>query len=236
MKLKLECLIFYLIARILLFTYRIRYFGVENYYAAKKMHPNGGFCLGTWHEYTVGGILGQKGILYCLLVSPSRDGDYVSFIAKYFGYQSVRGSSSRGGKEARRAIEQKVSDGIPAAFTVDGPRGPRRKCKLGVMVTAKNTNSAVLPVAAVSAKPWIFSKSWDKTKIPKFFSKVSYQFGKPIPIPEDLSSENYDEFLEKIGEALNETERLAYENLKQWSKGPKFSALKNDDEAMCTSH
>ncbi|NRA47489.1 MAG: lysophospholipid acyltransferase family protein [Oligoflexales bacterium] len=226
MRLKLECLLFYLIARILYASYRFRYFGLEHYFAAKKMHPKGAFCIGIWHEHALASVVGQKGIPYCFLISQSKDGDYVDFLSRRFGYQTARGSSSRGGKEARKMIEEKVSQGIPAAFTVDGPRGPRKRCKLGVLITARNTQSVVLPVAAVAHNPWTFTKSWDQTKIPKFFSKIAYQFGAPIPIPAHLSDEECTKFLEKIDHGINETERAAYDNLKHWKTAPNFSALK----------
>lgn len=227
MKLKLECMVFYLIARILYATYRFRYFGAENYFAAKRLHPKGAYCLASWHEHALAGVLGQKGVPYCFLISQSKDGEYVNFISKHFGYHTARGSSSRGGKEARRILEDKVSQGISPAFTVDGPRGPRRKCKLGVLVTAKNTNTAILPVAAVSNKPWVFAKSWDKTKIPRFFAKISYQFGKPIIVPENLADNDFEAFLQKLNAAIDETERLAYENLRNWNSVKSFTRLKN---------
>lgn len=226
MSLKLKCFFFYIIARLLYATYRFRYFGVENYFAAKKIHPQGAYCLGSWHEHALAGVLGQKGIPYCFLISQSKDGEYVNFISKRFGFQTARGSSSKGGKEARRVLEEKVSQGVNAAFTVDGPRGPRRKCKLGVLITAKNTKTAVLPVAAVSHEPWIFSRSWDKTKIPKIFAKIAYQFGTPINVPDNLSDTEYEELLKKIDLSIDETERQAYENLKSWKSAPKLSILK----------
>ena len=232
MRLKLECLVFFLIARILYATYRFRYFGVENYFAAKKMHPQGAYCLASWHEHALAGVLGQKGIPYCFLISQSKDGEYVNFISKRFGYQTARGSSSKGGKEARRILEEKMSNGVSAAFTVDGPRGPRKRCKMGVLITAKNTKAAVLPVAAVSQNPWIFSKSWDKTKIPRFFSKISYQFGTPIPVPANLSDAEYQELLKKIDKAIDATECLAYDNLKNWKSAEKLSSLKKSSPGL----
>ena len=221
MKNKLLRYVLYAIVRLLNASYRFRYTGLENYETAKKLHPKGTFCLGCWHENIFANILGQRGYPYCIMVSRSQDGEYVDFFSRKLGYQTARGSSSRGGKEARQTLEEKMAEGLSAAFAVDGPRGPRHRCKYGVMITAANTGAAVLPVAAISKKPWIITKAWDQTRIPKPFSKIIYHFGPPVFIPQDVKREDYRKEIKRIETAIHATEKMARRNLEHWAEASK---------------
>lgn len=221
MKNFLMCTLFYWIARLFYTSYRFRYMGLENLAKARSFHPEGSFCLASWHENALAGVLGQIGYPYCFLISPSQDGEYVDFLSRKFGYKTVRGSSSRGGKEARENLEFMIKTGYSGAFTVDGPRGPRRQCKPGVLITAYKAGTVILPVAAITKKPWVLSKTWDQTKIPKPFAKIVYQLGPPIKIPKNLDKEKFDIMLQKINRALNATEEKAIKNLQSWNAGVK---------------
>ena len=155
------------------------------------------------------------------MVSRSQDGEYVDYFSRKLGFETARGSSSRGAQEARETLEDKMAQGLSAAFAVDGPRGPRHRCKYGVMITASNTGAAVLPVAAVAKNPWIFSKAWDKTRIPKPFSKIIYHFGPPVLVPKGVKREDYRKEIKRIENAIHETERVAKMNLINWQKASK---------------
>jgi len=172
------------------------------------------------------GVLGQPYVPYCMIISRSKDGEFVHFICSRFGFETVRGSSSRGGTEARQGLEDAMSRGISAAFTVDGPRGPRHKCKPGILKTAANTGAAILPVAAVAENPWVAMKAWDQTKIPRPFSTIAYQFGPIFELPEDLNESNFDETLEALNERIKETEAMAYRQLERLSEGKKWKVVK----------
>jgi len=214
---KLLCYIFYGFAKLFNLTYRFRYSGIHNLEAAKVHRDDGSYCLASWHEHALSGVLGQVGVKYCFLVSKSKDGEFVDFICRRLGYETVRGSSSKGGKEARKALEESMGRGVATAFTVDGPRGPRKRCKPGVLKTAMETQTAILPVAAVADRCWVMSKSWDKTKIPKPFAKIVYQFGNLIEVPQNLEGAAFDNMLASINARLDETEAEAIANLSAWS-------------------
>lgn len=214
---KIVCYFFYMISKLLYFSYRFRYTGIENYYFAKNFHPKGAYCLASWHENALAGVLSQRGLPYCFLISQSKDGEYVDFLSRKFGFKTARGSSSKGGKDARLIMESLVESGYSAAFTVDGPRGPRRKCKAGVLATALNCQTAIIPFAAISKNPWIISNAWDKTRIPKPFSKILVHYGSPITISKTLTAEEFPQTLEKINDALEQTEQYAIKNFHIWS-------------------
>jgi lysophospholipid acyltransferase (LPLAT)-like uncharacterized protein len=210
--------IFYGLTRLFKMSYRFSYAGLENLEAATKHQSHGGYCLASWHEHALAGVLGQAGINYCFIVSRSKDGEFVDFICRRLGFKTVRGSSSRGGKAARQALREMVVSGTPVAFTVDGPRGPRKKCKPGILKTASETGSAILPVAAVADRQWVVRKSWDRSKIPKPFAKIVYQFGPLIEIEESYDEAGFEDMLKKIDATLDMTEKTALEALGDWAK------------------
>ncbi len=107
-----------------------------------------------------------------VLISQSRDGEFGAQMAKRLGYVPVRGSSSRGGASALRALARDLSEnGGWVAFVADGPRGPRRVAKPGAAWLARETG---LPIFQVEAEAWpcFRLKSWDRCVIPLPFAGI----------------------------------------------------------------
>ena len=211
MKKYLEEILYFSVKRILYVlllmiksTYRFKYFHLENLKEARMFDKSKAFCLGSYHEYACAGVLGQSEMKYCFIISASKDGDLVDFLSRKLGFTTVRGSSSRGGKSAREGLESNILKGFPACFTIDGPRGPRRKCKPGILSTAMKTGTMILPIIAYSEDNWVFHKSWDKTKIPKPFAKISYYFGRPLFFRMDDNSDSFEKNLQLIDKAFEE--------------------------------
>ena len=219
MLMKILSYLLFFFARLFHGSYRYRYFGLEHLDAARARHPQGAYCLASWHEHALAGVLGQMGMPYCFLISKSADGDFVDFICRRLGYETVRGSSSKGGKEARDQLQDVMNRGVSPAFTVDGPRGPRHKPKPGIIKTAMHVGAAILPVAAIAENPWVMAKAWDKTKIPRPFSRIVYQFGPVLELPESLEGEAFDDALRTLEARMKETEALAQQNLRQLAGG-----------------
>ena len=81
-------------------------------------------------------------------------------------------------------LKNYLSEGIDVAFTIDGPRGPVYKVKPGPIWLSQRTGFSVLPVHVQPERYWELS-SWDRFRIPKPFTNVLVQFGKPIHVPPD---------------------------------------------------
>jgi lysophospholipid acyltransferase (LPLAT)-like uncharacterized protein len=121
------------------------------------------------------------------IVSQAGDGDIASAVLEGLNYNTFRGSSTRGGRQAfvgmiRHLKKQKIK---VSAFASDGPRGPRRVMKPGTVVTAQHLDGYVIPVAAAS-KWALRAKGWDKFAIPLPFSPAIASFGEPIKIDTQL--------------------------------------------------
>ena len=208
----------YILLKLLYSTYRLKFSGLENLEKAKQIHPNGSFIFALWHEHFLAGIFSIRGFSPCAMVSPSKDGDFVAHLVTKLGYSVARGSSSRGGRQARNDAVRALEAGQVAAITVDGPRGPRNKCKAGVIHLSQTTKTPILPISPITQNPKVFNKSWDKNKFPRPFSKIVLRFGEIVYVPEKPTAEEFNSFREKLDEGLISTEKVATKDLEDWKK------------------
>ncbi len=114
-----------------------------------------------------------------VLVSKSKAGELMSIVLHKLQFGTVRGSSSRRGREAMLEMARRLRDGVDVAIIPDGPRGPRYVAKMGAVALARVTGCPVLPVG-VSATPTIRFNSWDRFMLPVPFAKVGVRFGDPL--------------------------------------------------------
>ncbi|MEA3470999.1 MAG: DUF374 domain-containing protein, partial [Thermodesulfobacteriota bacterium] len=118
------------------------------------------------------------------------DGDLISGIAHRTGWYTMRGSSSKGGREALGEMIDKLIETGLAAHIVDGPRGPAGVVKAGVIRLASAANADIVPFYTYAEKAWYFN-SWDRFMLPKPFARVTIRFDDMIPCP---AAENDDDF------------------------------------------
>lgn len=167
-------------------SYRYRYFQFSLRQQAMQQHPQKSFLLALWHEQLFASLGGHSFQGVSPIISLSKDGEIVSYIAQKMGMDPVRGSSNRGGKQAKDNLEDKIRAGLAGAITIDGPRGPRRKVKIGIFHISHSTHSLIVPSAAVANRFWTL-RSWDQFKIPKPFATIAIIYGEPMTAT-DLSS------------------------------------------------
>ncbi|MDR3143495.1 MAG: lysophospholipid acyltransferase family protein [Puniceicoccales bacterium] len=106
------------------------------------------------------------------LVSPSKDGAWLSGVYKGLGISSVRGSSQRGGQLALRNCVGILRSGASVAITPDGPRGPRYVAKEGALWLAQETRLPLVVVGVHFQRAWRL-RSWDGFYLPVPFSGIS---------------------------------------------------------------
>lgn len=130
-----------------------------------------------------------------VLASHSRDGDLVARFAGRFGVKAVRGSSSRGGASAVRALAAALRAGDDVVIAPDGPRGPRHRVQPGVVALAAITGAPVVPVA-FAARPARRLASWDAFLVPTPFARCALVIGEPMRIARDEDREHAGRRLE----------------------------------------
>ena len=133
------------------------------------------------------------------LISASRDGDLLADGIRRFGYDVVRGSSSRLGASAILQLTEMLESRRDVVITPDGPRGPAYELGPGIVFLARKSGASVLPMNLEYSRCWRLG-SWDRFIIPQPFSKVRVLINQPHHVK---SIDTPDEF---------EAERLALQN------------------------
>jgi lysophospholipid acyltransferase (LPLAT)-like uncharacterized protein len=165
-------------------TVRFEIEGWENFEAIENAGHQPIYCF--WHNRIFLGTyyFRHRGIV--VVTSQSFDGEYIARFIQRFGYGAVRGSSTRGGVGALVEAIKAMKRGLPAGFTVDGPKGPRYEAKSGPVVLAKKTGNPMMPFTVDVEKYWTV-RSWDKLQIPKPFTRAKIVIAEPIYVPADAS-------------------------------------------------
>jgi lysophospholipid acyltransferase (LPLAT)-like uncharacterized protein len=136
----------------------------------------------TWHQQFFAAIRhfqAYRQFKPSIMISQSRDGQIVAGVAQHSGWTTVRGSSSKGGRQALKEMITHLRRSKLAGHIVDGPRGPSGVVKSGVIRLAHAADAAIVPFTITAEKAWYFN-SWDRFLLPKPFSKVSLRFGQMI--------------------------------------------------------
>lgn len=131
-----------------------------------------------------------------VLVSRSRDGELMARYVRRFGLEVVRGSSSRGGASALRALQACLASGTDVAIVPDGPRGPRHEMQPGAVALAALSGAPVVPLA-IGARPARRLDTWDAFLIPLPFARCAAVFGAPVAVAGDADREGARRGLER---------------------------------------
>jgi len=165
--------------RLLAASWRMR---IEHEERWRPLHDSGRphvFLL--WHEVLLPLLWHHRGQDIAIVVSENRDGQYLADFARTLGYRAVRGSSSRGGARALLGAVRELRSGRAVAFTPDGPRGPRRELKAGVVAAAQRGGGIIVPIHARADREWRLD-SWDRFLIPKPAARVTVTYGRPFEV------------------------------------------------------
>jgi lysophospholipid acyltransferase (LPLAT)-like uncharacterized protein len=135
-----------------------------------------------WHEVLLPLLWHHRRQGIVIVVSENRDGQYLADFARVLGYRAVRGSSSKGAARALLGAVRELQAGHAVAFTPDGPRGPRRELKPGVVAAAQRGGGVIVPIHARADRAWRLD-SWDRFLIPKPGARVTVSYGRPFEVP-----------------------------------------------------
>jgi lysophospholipid acyltransferase (LPLAT)-like uncharacterized protein len=171
-----------------------------------------------WHGRILPATIFFRGRGIVVITSENFDGEWIAGIIERFGYGTARGSTSRGGRRALLQLVRNMEAGKPAAFTVDGPRGPARVAQPGAVWLAKATGNPVLPFHVEADRHWTLG-SWDRTQIPKPFSTVALVVGEPVVVPADADDGRIEAARRHLEEQLRRLEDRALALVQQQKRG-----------------
>lgn len=140
------------------------------------------FIYAFWHQRQVYLTWTHRGDPAAVLVSRSKDGEMIAETMRLSRMSSVRGSSTRGGVIAAREMMEVFESGRDLAITPDGPRGPAREVKDGVIFLAQKLGAPILPLAPGLSRKHVFEKAWDRFHVPLPFGRASLVYGEPIEV------------------------------------------------------
>lgn len=190
------------VVRVLATSWRIRVMHDERWRAPH--HQGRPLVFLLWHEALLPLLWQHRGQGVAIVVSEARDGQYLSNLGASLGYRIVRGSSTRGGARALLGAVRELQAGRSIAFTPDGPRGPRRELKPGVIAAAQRGGGLIVPVHAEADRAWRLH-SWDRFMIPQPLARVLITYGRPFAVQPDDAG--FVEGLEQAALRLNEVSR-----------------------------
>ncbi len=182
--------------------------GEKNMRGARRKTEN--VIYAFWHNRMLLLIYTHRRQGINVIVSRSRDGEMISRTAQRFGFETVRGSSSRGGGPAQLGLLKKLAGGEDVAVTQDGPQGPRYHAQMGVIHLAQKSGCSVIPVAVGASKKKVL-RSWDGFLVPCPFARAIFIYGEPLEVSPHSNLEEKRRELEKRLAEVTQTADSYYE-------------------------
>ncbi|NOZ95335.1 MAG: lysophospholipid acyltransferase family protein [Acidobacteria bacterium] len=183
------------VLRVWKWTVRLEYRGID----ILEEHPRA--VLAMWHGRLLSGAFGGGKFCVASMASQSPDGEVAARAFEAMNVRIVRGSSTRGGQKALLRLFKMVESGevCRAGLTVDGPKGPAREVKLGIVTLARRFGVPILP-ASFSSRPYWMLRSWDRMVLAPPFSRMILGVGSPVMVADDLSDK---EVALQVGQAID---------------------------------
>ena len=161
-----------------------------------------------WHACMIPAMYLWRDRQVRVMSSDSFDGEYTGRIMQRFGFVKVRGSSSRFAVRALLGMKNALAEGWVAAFTLDGPRGPRYVAKPGPVLLAGSTGAPMVAFHIALNDAWVLN-TWDQLMIPKPFSKALMRVSRRMPVPPDASDLQKQQALDELQAALDRVRQFA---------------------------
>jgi len=157
-----------------------------------------------WHEELFPVLKRASHQDWNVIISPSKDGDILCQLLSTWGFSILRGSASTHSKAVKVLRETiKIASNNKITLGIDGPKGPRREIKIGMLLAAQKTGVPIYLVR-VNAKGFRFEKAWDKCLLPYPFSKITLLQSDPIYIDKGLDRDALVDLGYELSQQLNE--------------------------------
>jgi lysophospholipid acyltransferase (LPLAT)-like uncharacterized protein len=192
----------------------IRWTEVNNEWLMSSWKAGRFMIFAFWHGRMLMSPFFYRGRGVKILISRHADGELISRVMRRFGFESVRGSTRRGGKKAFRELIRACQMGRDVAITPDGPRGPKHVVQKGVIELARQTGFPIVPFA-YSTRDRFHFPSWDDLLVPRPFTMGVAIWGQPLWVDCDASAakqETCRQDLESRLRGLTEKADFFFEN------------------------
>jgi lysophospholipid acyltransferase (LPLAT)-like uncharacterized protein len=164
-------------------TIRIRFDG-ETPDRGRRGDGPGQYIAAIWHSRILMFSYLYKGWPASILVSRSDDGEIIARILQRQGFETIRGSTNKGGRRALGTLIRRMKAGGSAVIIPDGPQGPRFRVQPGIILLAQKTGVPIYPLSYSAKHAKIFA-SWDRFMLPRPFTQCAVVYGNPLSVPAD---------------------------------------------------
>ena len=171
------------------------------------IHSNRSVILSVWHGQLLSIVHDLRNEPVKAVAGTHKDAEIISQIATKWGWHMMRGSSKEKGDVAYKEMVRILKKSGKLVFiTPDGPTGPARIPKPGIIRAAQATNSVIIPTSVHSTRRWGLT-NWDTFYLEKPFGKIFIEYGEPILFDKHVDFETCVETL------IKEMDRVEHNNL-----------------------
>jgi len=162
--------------------------GRANYIESIKLDRS--VIISVWHGHLLSIVHDLRNERVNAVAGTHKDADLISEVAINWGWAMIRGSSKEKGEVAYKDMIKILKKPRSVLFiTPDGPTGPRRIPKPGIIRAAQATNAIIIPVGVYSTKHWGFD-NWDTFYLEKPFGKIYIEYGSPIEYDKSMDQDD----------------------------------------------
>lgn len=191
--------------RVWLATMRVRVVSADG-----QTHPTdpatARYLYAFWHETLLAPLVMRPKVR--VLISHATDGELIAQVIQRLGLGVIRGSTARNGSQALLEMIRGGDGASHLAITPDGPRGPRRELKAGLVMVSSLAELPVVPIGVGYTRAWRVG-SWDRFAIPVPFTTMVGVIGEPMQVPTNIDRQELATQAARIQGRLLELTALA---------------------------
>jgi lysophospholipid acyltransferase (LPLAT)-like uncharacterized protein len=123
----------------------------------------------------------------------------IHVVLGYIGVERiVLGSTGYHGREAAGRLVEYLRAGYSTVLSPDGPAGPRRVLRHGILHLAAESGLAIVPLR-LHAWPHVVLPTWDRKRIAVPFSRIRVEIGAPIVVSAEAPGSAEEDLIRELG-------------------------------------
>ncbi len=185
-----------------------------------RVAPGTRYLYAFWHEYLLLPAFRYAFTDATILIGQHADGQLITEVCRHLGLRAARGCTTRNGDRAVRHLMNETHGHI--VITPDGPRGPRRVVKPGLVYLASRLGLPIVPAGFGLERPWR-GRSWDRFAMPRPGSRACVVTDELVRVPATADRDTLEVYRLHVQAAINRATTLA----ERWAaeKMPPHGAL-----------
>ena len=185
-------------------------FETPGFHHYQQQHSQGEPVIAAfWHRCIIPATWFWRNQGVVVMNTTNFDGQWTRRVIEHFGFATAQGSSTRGGLRGLAVMGKRVEEGFDAAFTIDGPRGPRYIAKPGPVMLARRTGKPIYVFHSGVERRHTLEKAWDLMQIPHPFSRAVMVSAPLIPVPPDANAGDLERKHAEMQKALERVRDIA---------------------------